>query len=44
VPKGGYFLWLRFPEQVNTVELRQQAKLFQVDIRQGALFSAAGGP
>ena len=44
VPKGGYFLWLRFPEQVNTVELRQQAQLFKVDIRQGALFSSTGGP
>ena len=42
VPKGGYFLWLKFPEQVNTLELRQQAKPFKVDFRQGTLFSTAG--
>jgi len=42
VPKGGYFLWLRFPKQVNTLELRQQAKPFKVDFRQGALFSTIG--
>ena len=42
VPTGGYFFWLRFPEQVNTLELRQQAKSFQVDFRPGALFSSTG--
>jgi DNA-binding transcriptional MocR family regulator len=42
VPKGGYFLWLQFPEQINTLELRQQAKSFKVDFRQGALFSTVG--
>jgi len=44
VPKGGYFLWLRFPDQVNTLELRKRAQTFKVDFRQGALFSATGGP
>ncbi|MEP6895000.1 MAG: PLP-dependent aminotransferase family protein [Chloroflexota bacterium] len=42
IPKGGYFLWLKFPEQINTLELRQQAKPFKVDFRQGALFSTRG--
>src|SRR5258706_2449106 len=43
VPKGGYFLWLRFPEQINTKEIRQKAQAFKVDFRQGALFSSTGG-
>ena len=43
VPNGGYFIWLRFPEQVNTQDLRQLAKPFQVDFRHGALFSSTGG-
>jgi len=42
LPKGGYFIWLQFPAQVNTLELRQQAKLFKVDFRQGTLFSTMG--
>ena len=43
VPKGGYFFWLRFPEQVNAKELRQRALAFKVGLRQGALFSSTGG-
>ena len=43
VPTGGYFFWLRFPEQINTAELRQQAQAFKVSLRQGALFSSSGG-
>jgi len=43
IPKGGYFFWLRFPERVNTKELRQQAQVFKVDFRQGTLFSCTGG-
>ena len=43
VPKGGYFFWLRFPILVDTKELRQQAKLFKIDFRHGALFSSTGG-
>jgi len=43
VPKGGYFFWLRFPRQIDAIELRQQAKTFKVDFRQGALFSSTGG-
>ena len=42
IPQGGYFIWLRLPEQINTIELRQQAKSFHVDFRQGALFSSTG--
>jgi 2-aminoadipate transaminase len=43
VPKGGYFFWLCLPVQINTIELRQRAKTFKVDFRQGALFSSTGG-
>jgi 2-aminoadipate transaminase len=43
VPKGGYFFWLRLPKQIDAIELRQQAKTFKVDFRQGALFSSIGG-
>ena len=42
-PQGGYFFWLRLPEQVNAVELRQRAKSMQIDMRPGNLFSVTGG-
>ncbi len=42
-PQGGYFFWLRLPEHVNAVELRQRAKSMQIDIRPGKLFSVTGG-
>jgi len=43
IPKGGYFFWLRLPRQIDAIELRQQAKAFKVDFRQGALFSSTVG-
>ena len=43
VPKGGYFFWVRLPGQIDAIELRQQAKDFKVDFRQGGLFSSTGG-
>jgi DNA-binding transcriptional MocR family regulator len=43
VPNGGYFVWLRFPEQIDASELRQRAKTFKVGLRQGALFSTTSG-
>jgi len=43
VPHGGYFFWLRFPEGMNTSELRKRASPFKVDFRPGALFSSNGG-
>ncbi|MDQ3004418.1 MAG: PLP-dependent aminotransferase family protein [Chloroflexota bacterium] len=42
VPQGGYFFWLRLPTQIDANELRQQAKTFKVDFRQGGLFSSTG--
>jgi DNA-binding transcriptional MocR family regulator len=43
IPDGGYFVWLRFPESVNTSELRKRAPSFNVDFRPGALFSSNSG-
>ena len=42
LPHGGFFFWLRIRGQ-NTAELRQRAKDFKVDFRQGDLFSAQKG-
>jgi len=43
VPNGGYFIWLCLPEHINASELRKQAKTFNVDFRQGTLFSSTKG-
>lgn len=42
VPTGGYFLWLRLPEDIKAIELRPRAKSLGVDFRQGNLFSSKG--
>ena len=43
IPQGGYFFWLRFPNHVNTRELRKKAPAFKVDFRPGTLFSSRNG-
>jgi len=43
VPQGGYFFWVKLPEDMDASELRRKAKDFKVDIRQGALFSSQKG-
>lgn len=43
VPHGGYFFWLKLPQGVDVGNLRAQAPAFNVDFRQGALFSSTGG-
>ncbi|HUG33999.1 MAG TPA: PLP-dependent aminotransferase family protein [Anaerolineales bacterium] len=43
VPTGGYFFWLKFPESLDIGALRKGASAFNVDFRQGALFSSSGG-
>jgi len=43
VPQGGYFFWVKLPEDIDASELRRKAKDFKVDIRQGALFSSQNG-
>jgi 2-aminoadipate transaminase len=40
--QGGFFFWVRLPG-VDTDELRHKARGFNVDIRQGALFSSRRG-
>ena len=43
VPQGGYFFWVRLPDSIDAVEFRKQAKLLNVDLRPGTLFSCEGG-
>ncbi|NJC96433.1 MAG: PLP-dependent aminotransferase family protein [Anaerolineae bacterium] len=43
VPHGGYFFWIRLPEEIDTAVLRQKAQASKVDIRPGALFSSQNG-
>lgn len=40
VPNGGYFFWVRLPEEVDAADLRKKAQAANVDIRQGVLFSS----
>jgi len=42
IPKGGYFIWLQFPDHIDVSELRAMAKSQHVDLRQGILFSLRG--
>jgi 2-aminoadipate transaminase len=41
-PQGGFFFWVRLPG-VDVVQLREQAREFNVGFRQGTLFSSQGG-
>ena len=41
-PQGGYLLWVELPDQIDSNELNQQAKLEGVSIAPGTLFSASG--
>jgi 2-aminoadipate transaminase len=40
-PQGGFFFWVRLPG-VDTIQLRDEARAFNVGFRQGALFSSRG--
>jgi 2-aminoadipate transaminase len=42
IPKGGFFFWVRLPG-ADAAELRRKARGYNVDIRQGALFSTRKG-
>jgi 2-aminoadipate transaminase len=42
LPQGGFFFWVRLPG-VDASELRRRAREFQVDLRQGELFSSHSG-
>ena len=41
-PNGGYFVWLKLPESIDSVALRQQALALDLDFKPGAIFSCAG--
>jgi DNA-binding transcriptional MocR family regulator len=42
-PHGGYFFWLRLPDDIDAKELLKNAQAYKVDFRPGALFSSNGG-
>jgi 2-aminoadipate transaminase len=39
VPKGGYFIWVRFPDGIDTNDLRKAARKQNVDFYPGSFFS-----
>jgi DNA-binding transcriptional MocR family regulator len=41
-PNGGYFFWLRFNEDVDTVALREKARELQTGFQPGSVFSNDG--
>lgn len=41
-PGGGYFFWLRFPEQIDTNDFLSEAARLKVGFRPGSKFSAEG--
>lgn len=42
-PTGGYFFWLRLPEEIDTTPLRARALENEVGFQPGSVFSDAGG-
>jgi 2-aminoadipate transaminase len=42
-PDGGYFFWLRFPEQVDTAAVLPRARELGVGFQPGPKFSSTGG-
>lgn len=42
-PKGGYFLWLELPQQVDALELHRRALAHGISIAPGPIFSAHRG-
>jgi len=43
IPKGGYFIWVKLPDNIDTQLLRQAARKQNVDFNHGALFSHKKG-
>jgi DNA-binding transcriptional MocR family regulator len=39
-PEGGYFLWVEFPEGVDTLQMHRQALEHNINIAPGQIFSA----
>lgn len=42
-PQGGYFIWLKFPDKIDTTALRKTAQTRNVDFYPGSLFSCSQG-
>lgn len=42
-PAGGYFIWMKLPNYINTMKLRRTAQKNNVDFFPGSLFSAQNG-
>ena len=40
IPSGGFFFWLKFRDHMDIGDLRKKSSAFNVDFRQGALFSS----
>lgn len=43
VPRGGYFVWLKFPDGINTQDFRKSAQNQSVDFFPGSFFSPESG-
>jgi len=43
IPRGGYFFWVRLPEEADAEELLTKAREFKVGFRPGLRFSSQGG-
>ena len=43
VPAGGYFFWVRLPENMDAAALQQRAEAFKVNFRPGVRFSSQDG-
>jgi 2-aminoadipate transaminase len=43
VPEGGYFVWVRFPDDIDTKSFRKSAQKQNVDFHSGSLFSCKKG-
>jgi len=42
-PRGGYFIWLKFPDKIDAIALRKAAQARNVDFYPGSLFSCSQG-
>jgi len=43
VPQGGYFFWVRLPDNVDALALQRRAESFKVNFRPGVRFSSRDG-
>jgi DNA-binding transcriptional MocR family regulator len=43
VPQGGYFFWVKLPDQMDAEVFQKNAESFKVGFRSGVRFSSQGG-